>query len=248
MPELSTEPAKPTPRFRQIVDHLRCEILDGCLPEHAALPSERVVAERHGVSRMTARRALAAVEAAGLAYSVKRRGRFVSPQRLNYNVSSMANFVEDAEADGIDLEIELIDSKRAGADARLSGILSVPTGEPLIENNRLFRNRGHVIFLETEFVIASRCKELLGHDLREPASRPDQRCSPLGHSADIVIRMRALQADEAALLGLAPHQSGIEQEQVIRDEEGSAFCYSRQIWRGELAQFSAQAIVNHQEP
>jgi len=32
-------------------------------------------------------------------------------------------------------------------------------------------------------------------------------------------------------------------EQVIRDSDGSAFCFGSQIWRGELAEFSAQAIV-----
>lgn len=249
MPQSSTQKAPENataraPRFRQIVDHLRNEIVDGSLPEHTALPSERAVAERHSVSRMTARRALEAVEAEGLAYSEERKGRFVSPQRLNYNISSMANFVADAEAEGIDLEIELIDRKQTGADAKLAGVLSVPIGEVLHQYTRLFRNRGHATFLETEFVIAKRCRDFLGHDLLHPMAVLEQRYSPLGHSADIVIRMRALELDEAALLGLLPHQAGIEQEQVVRDEAGEPFCYCRQIWRGELAQFSAQAIVN----
>ena len=240
----SEKSAGRSPRFRQIVDHLRSEIVGGGLPEHAALPSERAVAELHSVSRMTARRALEAVEAEGLAYSEERRGRFVSPQRLNYNISSMANFVADAEAEGMDLEIELIESRQTGADAGLAGVLSVPIGEVLDQRTRLFRNRGHAIFLETEFVIARHCHNLSGHGLPRPTTLLEQRYSPLGHSADIVIRMRPLLPDEAALLGLAPHQAGIEQEQVVRDEAGEPFCFSRQIWRGELAQFSAQAIVN----
>jgi GntR family transcriptional regulator len=232
------------PLFRQIVDHLRHEIVAGNLPEHAALPSERVVAERHGVSRMTARRALEAVEAEGLAYSEERRGRFVSPQRLNYNISSMANFIADAEADGVELETRLISSNQTRAGVELARALSVPVREAVDVTTRLFLNQGHATFLETEYVVVARCRDLAHGVDAADGQLPRQRYSPLGHSADIVIRMQALHADEAELLGLAAHQPGIEQQQVIRDASGVPFCYCRQVWRGELAQFSARAIVN----
>ena len=61
---------------------------------------------------------------------------------------------------------------------------------------------------------------------------------------DVLIRMRAVTREEATLLGLQPDQAGIELEQTIRDEDGQPFCLGRQIWRGELAEFSAQAILN----
>lgn len=244
MPKRGRRAKNTSPRFRQIVDDLQREIAAGAIAEHAALPSERAIAERHDVSRMTARRALEAVEAAGLAYSVGRRGRFVSPRRLNYNVSSMANFIEDAKADGMTLDIELVGSRQNKADARLAKILTVRRGTVLTETTRLFRNQGHAIFLETELIVPDRCKDLLPAVPSGGAALPQQRYSYLGHSADIVIRMRALEPDEAAALGLAPHQAGIEQEQVVRDQAGTAYCYNRQIWRGELAQFSARSIVN----
>ena len=232
------------PRFQQIVDHLRDEIIGGRLPEHTALPSERTVADQHGVSRMTARRALEAVEAEGLAYSAERKGRFVSPARLNYPVSSMANFLTDAAKNGVELEVQVIATGERPADAALAAALSVPQGEALWEVTRLFLNGGHATFLETEYVVAGHRDQLL--KAPEVAGKPpaEQRFSPLGHDADIVIRMRPLSAEEASLLGLSPNQAGIEAEQLVRDETGGAFCFSRQIWRGELAQFTARAIVN----
>ena len=75
----------------------------------------------------------------------------------------------------------------------------------------------------------------------------EQRYSPFGHTADIVIRMRALYPDEADLLGVMPYQAGIEQEQLVRDLSGDAFCFCRQIWRGEMAQFSARAILKDRD-
>ena len=235
-----------TPLFRQIVNDLKNKIIDGDLKEHTALPSERVVAEFHKVSRMTARRALEAVVAEGLAYSKDRTGRFVSPKRLDYNVSSLANFIEDAAAKGIEIETELLESKQSVAGDSLAETLSIPVGTPLFENTRLFRRQGHTAFLETEAVVAEKCAGLL----KDKASNKSnylqkQRYSPLGHTADIVIRMRVLDLGEAELLGLMPYQAGIEQEQLVRDKSGNAFCFSRQIWRGEIAQFSARAILSH---
>ncbi|MCV0425645.1 MAG: GntR family transcriptional regulator [Roseibium sp.] len=232
-----------TPRFRQIVEALREQITNGKLPEHSPLPSERLLAEDHAVSRMTARRALEAVEAEGLVYNIVRQGRFVSPRRLNYNISSMANFVSDARSRGIDLSIELIGSRAIRADRHIAEKLSVPRGTQLQESVRLFKMRDHATFLETELSILERCKGLPGFE--ELQSRPvcDQRYSPLGESADIVIRLHALNPDEAGKLGMAPHQPAMKQEQLVRDENGVAFCYCLQIWRGELAEFSARSLV-----
>ena len=127
------------PLFRQIVNELKAKITSGQLAEHDALPSERAVAQLHDVSRMTARRALEAIEAEGLAYSKDRKGRFVSPKRLDYDVSSMANFISNAAAKGTEIEMELLENAHIRAGERLAEILSVPAGTPLYENTRLFR-------------------------------------------------------------------------------------------------------------
>lgn len=231
-------------RIRRIVEGLREDILTGRLAEHAALPSERALAEQSGVSRMTARRALEAVEAQGLAYSEDRRGRFVSPRRVRYDLSDRVSFAADARARGTALEIAVLRTGRLTADAILAAALEVPEGEPLLDYTRLFSIDGHPTLLETETVVACRCPDLLSLDLRQSTTTLLERHYGLRASTgDVVIRMRALRPEEASHLGHAMHRSGIELEQVIRDAQGRAFCLGRQIWRGELAEFSARAIV-----
>jgi GntR family transcriptional regulator len=194
---------------------------------------------------MTARRALEALEAEGLAYSEQRKGRFVSPTRLKYDISKMVSFVADAQSDGTELEIEIVSQGMATANPSLATALAVPVGEALFEYTRLFRIQSHATFIETEYVIASRFPNLLSHDLRQSTTRLLERhYQASAHTGDIVIRMRALRPEDARLLGLAPHYAAIELEQVIRDVAGTPFCFDRQIWRGELAEFSAKAIVN----
>ncbi|MGB3280002.1 MAG: GntR family transcriptional regulator [Pseudorhodobacter sp.] len=245
MPQPSTRSLSTAPRFRQIVDALRQAITDGTLGAHAALPSERVVAEQHGVSRMTARRALEAMEAEGLAYNEQRIGRFVSPPRLQYDISKMVSFVADAQSDGTELEIEVISKGETKAGPQLAQALCVPVGEPLFEYTRLFRIQGHATFIETEYVLAARFPDLLTHDLCQSTTRLLERhYAAAAKSGDIMIRMRATKPEEAKLLGLAPHHAGIELEQVIRDALGTPFCFDRQVWRGELAVFTATAVVN----
>lgn len=93
-------------------------------------------------------------------------------------------------------------------------------------------------------MIASRFPGFLTLDLRQSTTRLiEQHYGTRARTGDITIRMRAAQPDEAELLGLAPNFPGIALEQVIRDSEGRAFCFGAQIWRGEMAEFSAQAIV-----
>jgi DNA-binding GntR family transcriptional regulator len=223
--------------FRQIVDDLKRMIDEGNLPDHAALPSERAVAEQHDVSRMTARRALEAIEAEGLAYSKDRQGRFVSPKRMNYNVNSLENFIVDAAHQGIEVDMQVIRSEGVAATAEMATRLGIAEGDALVQTTRLFRREDHAMFLETETVISDR---FLGFQAGAPEV---QRYSTLGHMADITIRMRALEPEEAVPLGLMPYQAGIEQEQMVRNADGILFCHVRQIWRGELAQFSARAVL-----
>jgi DNA-binding GntR family transcriptional regulator len=64
--------------YREIADRLRQRISSGVLPAGARLPGEQALAAEFGVARGTARAALQAIEAEGLAHVVAGRGRFVA--------------------------------------------------------------------------------------------------------------------------------------------------------------------------
>ena len=228
------------PRFLQIVNDMRARIAAGVLEPHAALPSERGIAERYQVSRMTARRA-----SEGLVYSENRRGRFVSLRRLNYDVSRMVSFLADTQGKGSDLEIEVICVRETEADAKLAGRLEQPSSVAVCEYTRLFRANDHPIFMETEYVVAQQFPGFLCDDLHQSTTRIlEEEYGTSARMGDIVIRMRGVQAEEARLLGLKISHAVVELEQVICDDSGTPFCFGRQLWRGELAEFSARAIVS----
>lgn len=239
-----SEELVPLPRYLQIVHEMREQIIRGDLKVHDMLPSERSLAERYNVSRMTGRRALEALETEGLVYNADRRGRFVSPQRLNYNVSNMVSFVVNAQSNDVDLEIDVIETCNATADTRISALLERPKGCSTFEYTRIFRTSDHPIFIETEYLIAEHVPDFLRHDLKQSTTQILEKTYGISaHTGDIVIRMRSVQPNEARLLNIASSQAVIELEQVIRDENGTPFCFGRQVWRGELAEFSAHTVV-----
>ena len=63
------------------------------LAPHTAVPSERELAELHGVSRMTARQALALLESEGLVYRNPPRGTFVAEPRVRFHIGSFSEEV-----------------------------------------------------------------------------------------------------------------------------------------------------------
>ena len=232
------------PRFLQIADNIRAQIDSGTLAVHDVLPSERVLSEKYDVSRMTGRRALEALETEGLVYNADRRGRFVSPKRISYNISNMVSFVANAQMNDVGLKIDVVETAQNVADAALAHALEQPKGCDVIEYTRLFHSGDHPVFIETEYLIAGRFPGFLDHDLRQSTTKIlEKTYNTSAHTGDIVIRMRGVQSDEAQLLNIAASHTVIELEQIIRDADGSPFCFGRQVWRGEMAEFSAHAVV-----
>ena len=68
MPPSSRNQPPATPRYIAIAALVRDRIATERLGPHTLLPSERELADQHGVSRMTARQALSLLESEGVVY------------------------------------------------------------------------------------------------------------------------------------------------------------------------------------
>jgi GntR family transcriptional regulator len=81
------------PRYLAIAGSLRDRIATEQLGPHTLLPSERELAEQHGVSRMTARQALSLLESEGVVYRRPPRGTFVAEPRVRFHIGSFSEEV-----------------------------------------------------------------------------------------------------------------------------------------------------------
>ena len=113
------------PLYEQIAAAVRAQIDAGELEPHSPAPSERVLGERFGVSRMTARAAVQALEDERYVYRNGRRGTFVAEPRLERRSAASPSrrpYRPGAPA-------ELLDADTHKANGQLRSSLRLAIGE-----------------------------------------------------------------------------------------------------------------------
>jgi GntR family transcriptional regulator len=216
-------------QLRELLDELTAELGAGAL-----LPSERALAERFGVARMTVRKELDRLVAEGAAYRVQGRGTFVAEARVVY-ADALKGFTEDIRARGMvpgsrTLKQDLID-----ADAQLAAALERPPGTQVVRICRLRTADGEPIALEwlhlpaEDFPGLERSRldgaSLYGL-LRE---RYGVRLATAAQRVSAV----ALSPTEAAHLQTAAGQPAFLFRRVTRRPSGRVVEYARSLYRGD---------------
>lgn len=73
-------PRGPIPLYRQVAALIRERIESGDLAPGALVPSEDALVTKHGVARITARRAIALLREEGVIYTLRGEGSYVGPE------------------------------------------------------------------------------------------------------------------------------------------------------------------------
>src|SRR3954447_15658904 len=126
---MASHAARNAPMYRQVADQLAAEIASGELPPGHRVPSERVIAERHGLSRMTARQAVELLLRRGLVYRRPGSGTYVAAARVEHTLQWFAGFTEQMRAQGIQPGGRVLAVKLSGQDGSDAGAaFEVPGG------------------------------------------------------------------------------------------------------------------------
>ncbi|MDR5830146.1 GntR family transcriptional regulator [Caballeronia sp. LP006] len=97
--ELAPDASSPTPLYLQLATRLAAAIQRGAWNAGEALPAERMLSEAVGVSRITARKALALLVERGLIRRVRGAGSFITP-RTQDPLSVLTGFTKKMEQRG----------------------------------------------------------------------------------------------------------------------------------------------------
>lgn len=152
-----TQPARGTGSSlsHQLYLLLRDDILRDRLAPDAQLPSEKLMAEQRGVSRITVRKALEHLEAEGLVRRLHGSGTFVAPQaRPAILVGKLEGFVEQSEWLTRNTDVSLLQLETVPASAALAAAMEIGEGEDVQRSLRLRRYRGKPCLLLETFVPA----------------------------------------------------------------------------------------------
>ncbi|GAB5373921.1 MAG: GntR family transcriptional regulator [Acuticoccus sp.] len=132
---------------------LRDGILRGQIAADEQLPSEKTLAERHGVSRVTVRRALERLDEEGLVRRVHGVGTFVAPQaRPSVLIGKLEGFVEQADWLTHHTDVTLIELECLVPAGGIAAAMGLEEGEEAQRSLRLRRYRGKPCLLLETFV------------------------------------------------------------------------------------------------
>lgn len=137
------------PIHSQIHSILRQQIVSNKLKSDASVPSERELAERLNVSRMTVRQAMNALRKEGLIYKKRGTGTFVSPHKLDIHTRNLNGFSDEMIRRGMTPTSEVLQLEEIAADDETAKQLDLEPNAKVFSLQRLRLVDGSPMALET---------------------------------------------------------------------------------------------------
>ena len=158
---------KKQPLYGQLVDELK-ESIEKEHQAHDLLPSERELAEIHGVSRTTVRLALQELENLGFIYKKHGKGTFVSGVSDSIlNLTGAYSFTEQMKSLGKEPSTKILEFLVVESSNYLSEQLGVHKGSQLIKIKRLRLADREPMMLERTYLPYKRFEGLTSEMLEE---------------------------------------------------------------------------------
>ena len=158
-----------TSLHRQLFVILRDQILRGLHPPGAAIPNEEALGEEFGVSRITVRRAVADLEAAGLLVKRHGRGTFVSSALPPARPSATLGLLDSLRKSATETQAEVLRIETAHPPADIARQLDLVAGTPAVHALRLRRRDGTPVMVTEAWVPEAVGRNITRRDLQKRA-------------------------------------------------------------------------------
>jgi GntR family transcriptional regulator len=129
--------ASPVPLYIQIDEELRGQIASGELGPLAQVPSETELADRFGVSRMTARKALDRLVGDGMLFRQPGKGTFVAPHKMAHRATQGLSFSAAMTGLGLTCRTEVLEAGLDRAPSNVARALSLTARSQVVFMRRL---------------------------------------------------------------------------------------------------------------
>lgn len=204
------------------------------------LPSERELATRWGVARMTVRHAMDTLVAEGLAERRQGSGTYVAARPV-VRLLGLTSFTQDMRDRGLVPGSRLLDFATNPADPTLAAQLRVPVGERTVSFTRLRLGSGEPMAVETVWIPATLVPGL------EPGDLDGSLYELLGRryrivtgAASVTIEPVLADARTRELLAIPDDQACLRLRMIDADTRGRVIMVASCIYRGDRYQLSAE--------
>jgi GntR family transcriptional regulator len=230
--ELPRKLSRRSPKGEQLRAILE-DLIDALKPGDP-LPSERELAERYDVARMTVRAEITALAAEGRVARVQGRGTFVAEARVA-QAAALSSFTEDMKARGLTAGSRVLGQGTEAADDLVAARLGLDPGTAVVRVRRVRTADGEPMALEEAFLPADRFGALAADDL-EGASLFDVLETRFGARfpvADQQVVAVEIVGDDANLLRVAPGRAGLKFHTILLDADERPLAYAWSLFRGD---------------
>jgi DNA-binding GntR family transcriptional regulator len=234
------------PAHAQIEDRLAEAIGGGDLPTGARLPSERELAQRFGVSRMTLRQALGSLERRGLLVRTRGRrgGTFVAEPKVERDLTTVAGLTQQLRRQGHMAGARVLSAREGPAGHRTAQALGLPAGHLVYEVVRVRLSDGEPLALERSLFAVERFPgllerpldgslyELLEQEYGETPVRSVERLEPV-----------VADARQAEVLAVAEGSPLMLVERISYGRSGAPIEYARDLFRGDRTRIVVESSL-----
>ncbi len=223
------------PVYYQLAKLLERHIFEGKLQPGETLPPENDLAAHFGISRMTVRRAISELVLAGMVYTQKGVGTFVSKPKLDNVVFELNDFHEEIKKRNMKPSTRLLGVKIVKADQQLAKKLEITVGIRCLYFRMILSADEEPLVYENKYVVFFKQKPILEAELKDPS------LSNLAfvHTDHLpTISKKVLQASvatelEAKHLGIAVNAPVLVVEQTVYDSEKKPMGWGTSIYRAD---------------
>lgn len=212
------------------------DLLTGLEPGES-LPSERDLAQRFGVARMTVRQAMDRLARTGQVQRVQGAGSFRARERFVYPLR-LASFSEDMRSRGLSPGARTLHQALGPAPARVAESLGLPEDAAVVRLDRLRTADGEPTALERVHIVAELAPGLEVLDLEERSLYRvlRQEYDIAIEQAEQTLVASLCDADEAALLGVDEGAPALLFERRGATAQGRRVEHTRSLYRGDRYQ------------
>lgn len=227
------------PLYIQVKENLAKLITSGEWPPGIKLASERELTDQLGVSRVTVRNAIQALEEDGLVYRVHGKGTFVAKPKMEMNVHDLISFTSSMLRRGIQPSARVLEFSRIPAGRKVADALEVELGHQVYRVRRLRLANNLPLVIELSFFPRDLCSRLEEVDLAAASiyhvlyEEMGIQCKKVHQSLEAA----AATEEEAEILAVEPGFPLMLVERLSYNADGRVVEFAKDLYRGDCSRF-----------
>lgn len=234
------------PLYIQIKNYIRLNIEAGTFTSNSRLPSERQLAAQFSVSRLTVSKALNELAQEGYVYSRVGKGTFVSPQKIDQELSNLTSFTEEMSQRGQHARSVVLRAEHLPASPDVARALNIVSGVQLLVLKRVRYADDRPLAVEQSSLVGAMCPDILKkHDFATESLYAvlQENYGIYMTSAQQTIEARKPSSEELRLLHIDPDVSILGITRITLNQDDVPVEYVESAYRGDLYKFRAKLYV-----